>query len=63
LYEENKVQEYWIVNPDSNSIEIFSLQDEILVSLGVYSKFNGFETVQSTLFSDLVVDLEEIFKD
>jgi len=63
LYEENKVQEYWIINPDSNSIEVFSLKENILVSLGVFSKFDGFETVQSTLFKDLIIDLEEIFKD
>ena len=63
LYEENKVQEYWIINPDSNSIEVFSLKENVLVSLGVFSKFDGYETVQSTLFKDLIIDLEEIFKD
>jgi Uma2 family endonuclease len=63
LYEENKVKEYWIVNPDSNSMELFTLQNDLLVSKGVFNINDGATTVNSVMFPDFSVDLTEIFKD
>jgi len=63
LYEEIGVQEYWIINPETNAVKVFSLKENRLVSLGVFCKADGFNEVQSTLFTDLIVDLEELFKD
>jgi Uma2 family endonuclease len=63
LYEENGVQEYWIVNPDSNSMELFSLQSNKLVSMGVFSIADGATSVNSVLFPDLNIELVQIFKD
>jgi Uma2 family endonuclease len=63
LYEENGVQEYWIVNPDSNSMELFSLQSNKLISMGVFSIADGATSVNSVLFPDLNIELVQIFKD
>ena len=63
LYEANGVQEYWIVNPDSQSIEIFKLVNNVLESVGVFNEFDGFTEVSSVLFPDLTVNLVELFKD
>jgi Uma2 family endonuclease len=63
LYEENGVQEYWIVNPDSNGMELFSLQSNKLVSMGVFSIADGATSVNSVLFPDLNIELVQIFKD
>ncbi len=63
LYEENKVKEYWIVNPDSNSMELFTLQNDLLVSKGVFNINDGATTVTSVMFPEFSVDLTEIFKD
>jgi len=63
LYEANGVQEYWIVNPDSQSIEIFKLVNNSLESVGVFNEFDGFTEASSVLFPDLTVNLVELFKD
>ena len=61
LYEENKVKEYWIVNPETNNIEIFSLNDDRFVSLGLFNEREGTETVQGNLFPELQIELKTIF--
>jgi len=63
LYEANGVQEYWIVNPDSQSIEIFKSVNGTFESIGVFNEFDGFTEVSSVLFPDLTVNLMEVFKD
>ena len=63
LYEENGVQEYWIVNPDSNSMEIFTKIEDKFESIGVFNIHDGAREVNSTMFPDLKVNLLEIFKD
>ncbi|MCX8002452.1 MAG: Uma2 family endonuclease, partial [Anoxybacillus mongoliensis] len=59
LYMEYGVKEYWIVNPMKQAVTVYALnedglyeQADIKVSIGI---------VQSVYFSDLFVDLEEIF--
>ena len=63
LYEENKVKEYWIVNPDSNSMELFSLHNDKLISKGIFNVNDGATIVNSILFPELSIDLTNLFKD
>ena len=63
IYEENGVREYWIVNPDSHSIEIFKLENNKFDSVGVFNIHDGATEVSSVIFPDLKVNLVEIFKD
>jgi len=62
-YEENGVREYWIVNPDSNSMELFKLDNDKYRSVGIYNIADGATEVTSELFPDLTVNLIEVFKD
>jgi Uma2 family endonuclease len=62
-YEGNGVREYWIVNPDSNSMELFKLENEKFVTVGIYNIADGAAEVTSVIFPDLTVNLVEIFKD
>ena len=63
LYEENGVQEYWIVNPDSKSMEIFTKLDGKFESAGVFNINDGIFEAQSIMFPSLKVDLVNVFKD
>jgi Uma2 family endonuclease len=63
IYEENGVQEYWIVNPDSHSMEIFTKTEQKFESIGVFNIHDGATEVTSIMFPDLSVNLVEIFKD
>ena len=63
IYEENGVQEYWIVNPDSHSMEIFARKEDKFESIGVFNIHDGATEVTSIMFPDLTVNLIEIFKD
>ena len=63
LYEENGVQEYWIVNPDSKSLEIFTKMDGKFESAGVFNINDGVLEAQSIMFPILKVDLIKVFKD
>ena len=62
LYEENGVKEYWIVNPASHTIEIFSLMDDKYESLGLFNEKEGVKTVDSKLFPELKIELKTIFE-
>ena len=63
LYEENKVKEYWIVNPLAKSIELFYLKNNKYISKEIYCEEDGFKKFNSHIFPDLEIILEEIFKD
>jgi Uma2 family endonuclease len=63
IYEENNVQEYWIVNPDLKSMELFKANNSKLESVGVFNVNDGVTEVSSVLFPELTVNLIEIFKD
>ena len=63
IYEENGVQEYWIVNPDSHSMEIFKSDNNKFESAGVFNIHDGATEVNSVMFPDLKVNLIEVFKD
>ncbi|MBU3661532.1 MAG: Uma2 family endonuclease [Flavobacteriales bacterium] len=62
-YEENGVREYWIVNPDSNSMELFKLENNKYTSVGIYNIIDGANEVTSVVFPDLTVNLIDVFKD
>lgn len=61
LYEENGVKEYWIANPATHTIEVYSLKDDIYVLLGLFSETEGYTEVESVLFPDLKIPLKTIF--
>ncbi len=61
LYEENQVKEYWIVNPATQTIEVFSLAEGKYVSLGLFNEKEGTEKVGGNLFPDLQIELNSIF--
>ena len=59
LYEENEVKEYWIIDPTHETLLQYSLQDN-----GTYTPPQIFvhdETVQSTVFPTLQIELSLIF--
>ncbi len=58
LYEENGVKEYWLVNPDSNSLDQYVLIDNKYERKDLYVNSQKF---YSAIFPDLQINLEEIF--
>jgi Uma2 family endonuclease len=63
LYEENGVKEYWIANPATKTIEIFTLKDEKYESLGLYTESEGITEVEGNLFPELRIPLKTIFSE
>ena len=61
LYEENEVKEYWIVNPATKTIELFSLVNSAYVSVGLFNESEGYTEIHSELFKDLSIPLKTIF--
>ena len=60
LYEEFGVQEYWVVYPGENVLEIYDLTDGVYVSRG---KFVREDTVTSNVLKGLEIRLEDVFED
>ncbi len=58
LYQENGIKEYWIVQPEHESILQFALHDEKFVLEKMYS---GDEEISPVLFPELTILLNEIF--
>lgn len=60
LYQENEVKEYWLVNPEGKSLQIFYLED------GEYVEFDTVEDkdelITSKLFPDLKFTTTDIFE-
>lgn len=59
LYEENEVKEYWIVDPDHETISIFILENTKFKPL---KPFTTDEIFSSSLYPNLKINVEEIFK-
>ena len=60
IYEENEVKEYWIIDPTHETLLQYNLQEN-----GTYTPpliFVNDETVQSTVFPTLQIDLSELFE-
>ena len=58
MYERCGVKEYWIVYPAERSIIIYQLVDEKFIGLPPFSE--GM-IIESALFPDLKIDVEDIF--
>lgn len=61
VYEETGVKEFWVVDPEGKSIEIYENINNrfILFSKEIYR--GGSESVNSKIFSDLKIELNKIF--
>ncbi len=60
LYEENKIKEYWIVEPAENSIFVYTLKNGKYI--GLKPCIEG-EKIKSPLFPELDFEIEKIFKE
>ena len=58
LYGRSGVLEYWIVDPESRTVEVYVAGDRGLDHRATYS---GGETLTSQLLTDLAIDLEAVF--
>ncbi|WP_346236499.1 Uma2 family endonuclease [Niabella insulamsoli] len=59
LYEDNGVQEYWVVFPDTNAINQYFLKD------GKYEFIDPLfvgQTITSTAFPELSIELKDVFR-
>ncbi|GAB3412972.1 Uma2 family endonuclease [Niabella aquatica] len=59
LYEENGVSEYWVVFPDTNAINQYTLKD------GKYDFIDPLfmnQSITSTAFPELTIELKDIFR-
>jgi Uma2 family endonuclease len=60
VYEESGVKEYWIVNPNDENINVFVLDKNGKYQLnGMYA---GDMKIKVSIFDDLEISLEDIFK-
>lgn len=61
LYERHKVQEYWIIHPYEQTVQVFLLNNEGKYQLaGMYAED---EKVKVNVLKDLYVDLAEVFEE
>lgn len=58
VYEQKGVLEYWIVDPESASVEIFVLKDGKFISV---KEFTENESLESPMFPGFSVSLTEVF--
>jgi len=59
VYEKFGVQEYWIVDPQNETLEVWVLKDE---KYQLYHRAKNDQNLKSYLFRDLKIDLIWIFK-
>ncbi len=52
------VPEYWVVNPEAQTVELLVLEHDVYISLGVFS---GQTTLPSQVLADLPVEVEQFF--
>ncbi len=60
IYEETGVKEYWIVMPEEKLVEVFVLKENMYHRVYTYTET---DTMQSVIFPDLIVDLNDVFED
>ena len=58
LYKDSGVSEYWIINPDSEEIYLYNFRNNEIKDMCAYKNK---ESVRSTVFERLKIELEEIF--
>lgn len=59
LYQKAGVREYWIVDPDSKTVQVFLLKDGLLQITEVYS---AEDRAKVNVLDDCVVDLKQVFE-
>lgn len=59
VYERSGVKEYWIVDPEINSIEVYSNEEG---HFSLITKVEGSGRASSSLLKGFEIDLEEVFK-
>jgi Uma2 family endonuclease len=57
-YASAQVPEYWVVNPEAQTVELLVLEHDVYSSLGVFS---GQTTLPSRVLADLPVEVEQFF--
>lgn len=60
LYQESGVKEYWVVNPFSTEIYLYTFTDNIVDEL---RSFKGDEKTESVVFPGLAVELRRVFSE
>ena len=61
LYEESGVREYWVADPERQTVHVFGLnENEVFESKKI---FVSDDVMHSFIFPDLLIDLNEIFQD
>ena len=58
LYARHGVREYWIVDPEAKTVEVFALGEE---GFQLVKAYKAGETLRSLLLEALVVDLKAVF--
>ena len=58
LYQESRVAEYWIVDPEVQTIEVFLLQQEAYI---LHGRFGAGQAATSSVLKGFRVDVDEIF--
>jgi Uma2 family endonuclease len=59
LYETNGIQEYWILNPTTQSLEIYNLEDGLY---NLYDEFRPDEPVHSPMLGKLTFTVGSLFE-
>lgn len=58
LYSRHGVREYWLVDPDAETVEVLTESDQGLVP---HASYRRGDTLTSSLLAELALDLEQIF--
>jgi Uma2 family endonuclease len=61
LYEENQIREYWVVDPERETIHQFVLNKHKIYDAPNY--YVTGEIAQCAIFKELLVPLDEVFMD
>lgn len=63
LYQHAGVKEYWIVSPKEQSVKVYFLNESGKYQPQRTSPFSKSEKIPVGIFSDLIIDLAEVFED
>ena len=58
VYERAGIPEYWLVNPESKTIEVFVLENSVYISLGA---FQGEQQLQSRIVPEMTASAARFF--
>ena len=59
LYELHKVPEYWIVDPEDHTVEVYLLEDD---TYGIATRYTENQTVSTTQIKGFSMDVNRIFQ-